>query len=687
MATLTTQKERRTLIWFDRDINNRSDTKEIQENLRDINDRVTFYDDLQSCLTYIQSITKDVKIFFIISDKQAREILLEIIHFDQIDSIFIYDLKIDDYQNLLDEYPKIVGKIYTNLTDLYKSIDEQIDLFDKQLQTLSFFDKHEQSTKDLSKQSGLFIWFQLFKFVILRLPNDQQAKDEMIETCRNYYRGNKLELNLIDEFEREYQSKDAIYWYSKQSFVYRLINKALRTNDFDQLYRFRYFISDLSKSLIDKHQQLLSSSDEQQHNIIVYRGAKLDKEEFEQLKQNQDKLISTNGYLSTSRDRSLALSFAKKSTKRPDIVPVLFEIQCDMKQLGETVIFADIEQLSAFPDEKEVLFDLDTAFRIVSIESNEQRQIIKMTVTNDAQHMAKHYIEQITEETEEKSVAIIFGRLMCDLGEYDKSIKYFEQLTNQEDPAWIQFNIGRALDFKGEYDLARQFYNRAYELMINHQPPRIKHSASVINNIGVTYDSQGNYNEALEYYQRALQIRENLYSSDHIDIADSLNNIGNILSKQEKYDEALEFHQRALKMKEKLYPLGHITIANSLNNIAIILRSQKNYKQALDYHQQALKIREKFYPSGHIDVATSLNNIGIILHAQCKYNEALEYYQRALEMKKNFYPSDHISITDCLLNISVCEDDMKQESYQQRSRVPVDDYTPARSRSAACSIL
>ncbi|CAF3600525.1 unnamed protein product [Rotaria sp. Silwood1] len=50
--------------------------------------------------------------------------------------------------------------------------------------------------------------------------------------------------------------------------------------------------------------------------LIVYRGAKLDKEEFDKLKENQGKLISTNGYLSTSQLRQPALAFAMKSTKR-----------------------------------------------------------------------------------------------------------------------------------------------------------------------------------------------------------------------------------------------------------------------------------------------------------------------------------------------------------------------------------
>ena len=556
MAYITTSpnpkenKETTSLLWFDPNIGHKEDTKQTKEKLREINDYVSFYEDLQLCIDYIQSATNE-KIFLITSGKQAPQILPAIVKLRQIDSIFIFCMKIERYEYLTNEYTKIIG-IYNNLDKLCESIQEQMNLVDQQIQTLSFFNQHEQSTKDLSKESGQFIWFQLFKYVILRLPRDEKAKKEMIETCRNYYRGHTKQMKLIDKFEEKYRSEDAIRWYSEQSFVYKLVNKALRTGDYNQLHRFRYFIGDLSNGLEKEHEKILSSNEE---ILTVYRGAKLHKEEFEQLKQNVNKLISTNGYLSTSRDRLRALSFAKKSTKRPDVIPVLFQIHCDIKQIGHSVIFADIEKFSVFPQEQEVLFDVDAAFRIDSIETNGERKIINMTVTNEAQNVGRHFIEETQRHAEDQSIPIVFGRLMCNLGEYDKSQKYFEQMLNEpngEDFAWIEYNIGRVLDLKGEWNEAQKFYDRAHERMVNAKPPRIKDSIYVLNNTGGVLYSQGNYDEALDYHQRALHMREKFYSSGHVDIAQSLNNIGNILNRQGKYDEALDYYQRALNMREIL---------------------------------------------------------------------------------------------------------------------------------------
>lgn len=463
-------KEGTTLLWFDPNLGSREDTERTKQQLRRINDYVIFHTDLEQCVTFIQSINHE-KILLITSGSKALQLLPRVSSFRQVVSIFIFCMKKEKYEHLLKEYVKAIG-IYANLNELCQSIREEIDLVDKQIQTFSFFDQHQKSTKNLSNESAAFLLFQLFHFVIAQLPRNEQAKKQMIEMCKHYYHGNSEELTFIDQFSREYQSKEAIRWYSKQSFVYKLVNKALRTEDVDLLYTFRFFVGDLTEALRYEHQKLklLLSKEE---ILTVYRGLKLDEKEFDKLKGNQGKLISTNGYLSTSRLRSLALAFAAKETRRTDVVPVLFEIKCDVKMIDKSVVFGDIGHFSDYPEEDEVLFDLNACFQIESIEQDRSIQVIKMNVSNEGETITKSFITLTQKEVEEQSVIIVFGRLMCNLGEYDKSQKYFEQLLkdpNGEDIAWIEFNIGRALDFKGELKEAREYYDRAFKRMMDAKP-------------------------------------------------------------------------------------------------------------------------------------------------------------------------------------------------------------------------
>ncbi|CAF1320996.1 unnamed protein product [Rotaria sordida] len=245
-------KESTTLIWFDPNIKSHEDIEKTKEQLRLINDYVIFFTDLEQCIRYIESIDKE-KILLIISGSKASEILPRICSYHQIDSIFIFSIEKDQYEYLLNEYSKIIG-IYINFDDLYKSIKEQIDLVNKQIETLCYFDQHQILTKDLSKESAKFLLFQLFNYVISHFSRNEQAKQQMIEI-------------------------------------------SLKTEDIDLLYQFRFFISDLSENLQRQHEKILLS---QEKILNVYRGIKLDKEEFNKLKQNQEKLISINGYLLTS---------------------------------------------------------------------------------------------------------------------------------------------------------------------------------------------------------------------------------------------------------------------------------------------------------------------------------------------------------------------------------------------------
>ena len=661
-------KESITLIWFDPKIGSREETEMTKQQLREINDYVIFYTDLELCVNDIQSI-KNEKILLITSGKQASDILPQISNLRQIDSIFIFCMKTERYQNLTNEYPKIIG-VHTNLNELCTSIREQVDLVEKQLEVFSFFD-HQQSTQDLSTESGAFLWFQLFKHVILRLPQNQQAKQQMIELCRHYYRGDTKQLKLIDEFERDYRPEEAIRWYTRESFVYKLVNKALRTEDTDQLHTFRFFIGDLSQSLGREHEKILSSHEE---ILTVYRGVQLDREEFDRLKENHGKLISTNGYLSTSRLRSPALAFAKKPSKRTNIVPVLFEIQCSIKELGKTVIFADIAKFSDYPKEEEVLFDLSATYKLESIEQDGEIQLIKMSATKDGVEITKSYIEHVQREMESWRVIIVFGILMYKLAQYDKSVKYFEQLLrdpNGEDVAWIECHLGRALAHKGEKNNARKYYDRAYHRMMKAEPARVKDSAHLLNYIGEIFSDQGKYDEALDYCQRSLKILEEYYPTGDYVMAHPLNNIGQIYSRQEKPDEAIQYHRRALEIRKKYYPDGDVNVALTLNHIGNILSRLGKYNEALDYHQQALKMREKHYPLGHKAIAESFNNIGNILSRQKKYKEALDCHQRALEMREKFYPSGHTDIGQSLRNIGLCHE------YQNQLNLAVDYFQRA----------
>jgi tetratricopeptide (TPR) repeat protein len=619
------------LICFDSNNEFNNDTEDFKIRLHQINRPVVFHTELESCINFIKSIEQE-KIFLIISGSSASQIVPHITLFDQIDSIFILSPKNNHHEHLPLEDSKIVG-IYDKLDLLFISINEQIDFIEKRLHRWCFFDQVEYATKDLSKQANGFLWLQLFHSVLLHLPCDQPVKRQKIDTCRPYY-----------------QPNDAIPWFMKHSSLRNKINKALQLEDIDQLYIFRHFLSDLIQNLRYEHQKF------KRENLVVYRRMKLSRDEFNQIQENKDKLISMKGFLIASTERLLP-------TKQTNFISVLFEIECNLKELDENFIFADVTQLAC---QETILFDLNSTFRVDHIKQDEQFWIVKLNAVNVGQSITQKYIHDTRRQIEDLSIPIIFGKLICDMCQWNQSQKYFQHLLNNphdEDLAWIEHSIGQAHHWKGEWNEARKYYVLSYERMMHTEPVRIKDSAVVLSNIGEILYLQGKYEEAFDCHQRVLIILKKYYSSNHIHIATSLVNIGRILQIRLKDDEAFVFFQQALSIRVKYYNYLHVDIATSLSSIAYNLTRRKKYDEALAYHQRAMSIYKQYYPSGHVRIAVTLDSISDIFYRQGKYDESLDMAQQALTMQKKFYPSGHIDVAGSLIDIGNIKYD--QENYDE----------------------
>ena len=86
---------------------------------------------------------------------------------------------------------------------------------------------------------------------------------------------------------------------------------------------------------------------------------RLTNEELKQFQHNQRQLLSMKEFFIATTNCSVAL------INETDLVPVLFEIECSVKELGDSVIFADVTQFTDSPSEqKTILFDCNTTFRL-----------------------------------------------------------------------------------------------------------------------------------------------------------------------------------------------------------------------------------------------------------------------------------------------------------------------------------
>ena len=147
------------------------------------------------------------------------------------------------------------------------------------------------------------------------------------------------------------------------SFVYRLVNRALRTGDPDLIHPYRFFINDLYTKLlsIDRNEV------EDFEDLVVYRGQGLTQPELTYLQHYVGQLLTLSSFTSTTVDRALALLFV---SPRENVAPVLFEFQLN-STLSNTRPYSYIASYSAMPDEYEVLVSVGTIFRLNSVTWND----------------------------------------------------------------------------------------------------------------------------------------------------------------------------------------------------------------------------------------------------------------------------------------------------------------------------
>jgi len=292
--------------------------------------------------------------------------------------------------------------------------------------------------------NGRFVFSQVLIDCLLRMESNQDDIDELILFLKTRYEGNYNELRNIDEFRGIYSSDKALELYTYESFYYRTLNQALRCQNFDMMFLYRSFITDI-------YRQLRSIQYQSNDPLCVYRGQLMTTVELEELKQHIGQYISINSFLSTTKDRTVAACFSGNSNQQNHMEQVFFEINADPK-VAVSQPFADISAISRFPDESEVLFMIGSIFRLngISYDSN-QTWAIQMTMCSDDEHDFKDVLAHMKKENGDGVTnARTFGKILWQMGKLDLAEKYFERFLVKLPP-----NGSRSLTRNVYQDLAQ----------------------------------------------------------------------------------------------------------------------------------------------------------------------------------------------------------------------------------------
>jgi tetratricopeptide (TPR) repeat protein len=204
-------------------------------------------------------------------------------------------------------------------------------------------------------------WFHYFLKVVMCIKPIFTGKETFVTQCKVCYKDNATILEQLSEFEEWYEPDMAIFWYTRDNFLYKLLNKAFRQKNRDLIWLMHFFIVDL-------YEQLRSDCLVQSKRgwvTEVYRGQLMTKEELSSLKFSLHCTLSVNSFFSTTVKRDVALIFSGAGASGhlidDDLQPVLFQISCNGCDF-EQQTFANIKDRSINEDEEEVMFPPGTMF-------------------------------------------------------------------------------------------------------------------------------------------------------------------------------------------------------------------------------------------------------------------------------------------------------------------------------------
>ncbi|CAF2521622.1 unnamed protein product [Rotaria sp. Silwood2] len=664
----------------------------IIKNLRGLVNFLKIFDDTDDCIAFINSISNE-KIIFILSDVFSNSILSRIENLQQIFTIYILCENNQNKQNILNQKSKIKG-FYIDINEIYKQMSIDINEITRDL--IAYMNISSSS----STPDPMFIYSQLINEIVLDNDETEYAMKELVNFARQEYDGNQQELTIIDEFENDYDKNRAIWWFTRQCFLSKMLNKALRIPEADVLFKLRLFIQDLYHQI--ENESISNTS------LTVYLGQTIHQNDLEDLQKSLTNhgLLVFSQFLCGSTDLSKAIQIAKNLPNLSDeYIPVVLHLNIlsNMKCANTSSLRYNVD------DNNDVLLNMGIIGRLTKIEKNHNNDngiasiyltliqcenersiqrmleikrneikgaapfvsLIKLMMMMNQQARAEQLVQMIFDDETLKSDPNIQGSIAasCHIlgagcharGDFKRAVELFHLSLDtflrfvpadavQLSPTYN--NIGSMYFRQEEYIKALEYHQKALDVQLHSHNPNLSAIASYSNNIGVVYLKQGKYNDAAKSFDRALKILQQLNESNDPDIASTYDNLGDAYVLQDKYDDALTYYSKALEVQRLIEPRNPQALASFNNSIGNVYNKMHRYDDALVHFKRALEIQQEYLSSTHPSFASLYNNIGSMYYRQEQYADALPCYLKSLEIELMCLPENHPTIAVTHFNIA-----------------------------------
>ncbi|KRX04493.1 hypothetical protein PPERSA_06046 [Pseudocohnilembus persalinus] len=449
----------------------------------------------------------------------------------------------------------------------------------------------------------------------LQEESQVQVKQNVEKLLENKEIDNQLEKNLLQTIFKivvlqEKQEESVFADFEKQNLgkIQKLLLQALNfelQNDFIAAYN-QYFDLVREKNLNEVQKILV------QMKLAIYNPIKKQmKENFNQLKKNDLKIIKENNY-------QIIESFFFKGQQ-------LFLAQ-----------FLEIEEL------KQEILKIQNIY-IKEHEFQYYLGYVLMEIDNFKQ--GEKILKKLDSEIKDKNMVIhcqihkIIGNGYFNQENYKQALKYYDSVYDQfKRDMDLVVNIGCCYQNLEEFEKGEKYFNIAIKLNPNYEETYLL--------LGELYEQSEDFDQAEEIYKTCISKFSNsseplislaeLYIDDmkeedakkllkQAEKLDPLNkkiyvNLGKLHENLQEFDKSIENYHKAIQIDPK-YP-------DSYYECGSVYEQQANFEKAKDYYELAVKYDDKFFEAwqaiGQMYESKQFKNIDKAIHAYKKCAEINE---------------------------------------------------------------
>ena len=545
---------------------------EMKRHLKELFMDLSVYRDLYKYMKYLQNEFELKEFCFILTSKLADSLFYVITRNKRFPASKVYQFQPDSISTMNSNIFTNLDQLFIQMRDDFKTHMQNQQSSPSDGRTPSIYQesrlssafnwslwnptKKEDSFRYWKKESPEFFLSQmLFQVLVEKKCDHNDAFDKMVATCRNHYINDPSELSKIDKFAQDYHPTNAIVHYTEDSFLFRLVGKAFRSEDFNNIHIFHLYIFDLNSELMEYKQRC----ERKQDNLTLYRGKKLRVAVLQKLINNIGAMISINGFLSTTRNLHVAkMCFAGADQYRHGYRSVIFELCFDEEKIVRA--YADISEISQFQPEEEVLFSIGSVWRIDSIEKDSESEsvwIVKLSTCCKVDSKIKTSFQEL----QQASAIIMIGNILYELGKLTEAENFYRKAIDDdsidsETRHILYINIATIKMKQEKYSEALDFFSKAEQIMPTERNIMnldnfqtlclrsiMKSRFSILNNMAMSYQKIGKSDEAMDCLREALKINDEV---ELIDKATVHHNMGLIFFKSGQYAEAKDHFSKAV---------------------------------------------------------------------------------------------------------------------------------------------